>query len=74
MIKNDTLKKKKWLKARIRVNRMKKTHNYIEKTHKGVSQLYIDLSRMEDTRMEAEQKAVKKEIAKAMGLNPRDVR
>ena len=70
---NDTLKKKKWLKARKRVKRLNKTHNYIEKTKKGVHQLYIDQSRMQDAADEAERKKTRSNIAKSMGLNPREV-
>ena len=73
MIKNDTLKKKKWLKARIRVNRMKRHHNFVAKTKQSI-EVFPYVSQYSDTIMEAEKKAVKKEIAKAMGLNPKDVR
>ena len=72
MKKNDTLKKKKWLKARIRVNRMKRHHNFVAKTKQSAE--VFRLEQYSDTIMEAEKKAVKKEIAKAMGLNPKDVR
>ena len=72
MKKNDTLKKKKWLKARIRVNRMKRHHNFVAKTKQSIE--LFPLKQYSDVIMEAEKKAVKKEIAKAMGLNPKDVR
>ena len=72
MKKNDTLKKKKWLKARIRVNRMKRHHNFVAKTKQRIE--LFPLTQYSDVIMEAEKKAVKKEIAKVMGLNPKDVR
>jgi len=72
MIKNDTLKKKKWLKARTRVNRMKRHHNFVVKTKQNIE--VFPLKPYCDAELEATKKVVKKEIAKAMGLNPKDVR
>ena len=67
MKKNDTLKKKKWLKARTRVNRMKKHHN------KGIDPFTMRQNQMLQAEKDARERAVEKEIAKAMGLNSKDV-
>jgi tellurite resistance protein len=71
---NKTVKKKKWLKARRRVKRLKKQHNYVSKTYKGTDPFYLQQNLIQQAEMEAREKEVKKEIAKAMGLNPREVR
>ena len=74
MIKNDTLKKKKWLKARTRLNKMRKQHNFVAKTYKGVDSFYLKQNLVCQAEKDAREKQVRGEIAKVMGLNLKDVR
>ena len=73
MKKNEVLKKKKWLKARRRVKRMKKQNNYVGKTHKGTSAFDLQMNEMRQAAADAEEKKTRGEIAKKMGLNPKEV-
>ena len=73
MKKNEVLKKKKWLKNRRRVKRIKKQSNYEKKTHKGTSAFSLQMNEMRQAAADAEDKKTKGEMAKAMGINSKEV-
>lgn len=73
MKKNEVLKKKKWLKNRRREKRMTKQSNYEKKTHKGTSAFSLQMNEIRQAAADAEGKKTRGEIAKKMGLNPKEV-
>lgn len=66
MKKSDTLKKKKWIKARRRARKIKKQQNYAYKTHKGTSPFYLSQNLVNKKQEEKEQNKILEKIKKEM--------
>jgi len=52
---------------------MKKQNNYERKTYKGTSAFSLQMNEMRQAAADAEDKKTKEEMAKAMGINPKEV-